>query len=326
MSQPAPPCASGYHEPVLVAETLACLALRADGVYIDATLGGGGHTRAILNSLGPEGRVIGIDQDPDAIAEAARWSDSGEGRFTALHASFADLEEALGPVGVRAVDGVLFDLGVSSFQLDAPFRGFSFRAAGPLDMRMDTSKGTPLGRLLGVWSQRELEEIIRNYGEERFAGRIARAITAAKDRITDTACLAEVIREAVPRTADADRIHPATRTFQALRIAANREMEALPEGLRQAVGLLRPGGRIVVLSYHSLEDRIVKEFFRDEARGCICPPKLPQCGCGRTATLRVLTGKPLRPSEEEVARNPRARSARLRAAERLPAGPGAETP
>jgi 16S rRNA (cytosine1402-N4)-methyltransferase len=307
----------------MVAETLDYLALRPDGVYVDATLGGGGHSRALLDALGPSGRVVGLDQDADAIAEAARWSGPYRGRFTALHASFEDLTDSLESVGIREVDGVLFDLGVSSYQLDAPSRGFSFRAGGPLDMRMDASKGSPLSDLLARWSQQELEELIRTYGEERFAHRIARAITAARDRITDTQALAEIIRAAVPRTPDAERIHPATRTFQALRIAANREMEVLPDGLRQAVALLRPGGRIVALSYHSLEDRVVKGVFRDEARGCICPPRLPQCGCGRTATLRVLTGRPLRPSEAEVARNPRARSARMRAAERLPAAPAA---
>lgn len=327
VSGPADPTPiEGYHVPVLLRECLDLLALRPDAICLDATLGGGGHARAILERLGDAGRLVGLDQDADALESAKSWSAPYGERFQAVRANFENLDAALDGAGVGTLDGALFDLGVSSRQLDAPERGFSFRSAGPLDMRMDTGGDTTVEDIIRTWSERELAEALRTYGEERHAGRISRAIVRERDRIRTTADLAEVVRAAAPQTGGRERIHPATRTFQALRIVVNDEMGALQRGLEAAVERLAPGGRIVVIAYHSLEDRIVKHLFRERATGCICPPRLPVCRCGHTQTLKIITRKPVVPSEAEVAANPRARSARARAAERLSGAESAEAP
>ena len=311
------------HVPVMPDEVLESMAPRAGTRHIDATLGGGGHTERILSACDPDGRLLGLDADGAAIARVrarlgARFGD----RLRLRQANFRELSTVAPEEGFEAVDGCLFDLGLSSFQLADDERGFGFRTGGPLDMRFDATRGVPAAELLATLDAAELTALFRQYGEEPFAGRIARAIVA--DRRTAPIRTAEELAALVARVAPGRapgrrRVHPATRVFQALRIAVNEELDALEAGLAAAVDLLRPGGRLVVLSYHSLEDRIVKRFLQAERRGCICPPEAPVCVCGRKPRLRLLTPKGLVPSAAEIAANPRARSARLRAAERLAA-------
>ncbi len=302
------------HQPVLRTETVALLAAAPGKVILDGTLGGGGHAEALLEA---GARVIGIDQDPNAIA-AARGRLAGRD-LTIAHGNFRDARAVLDQIGVGEVDGALVDLGVSSPQLDDPARGFSFRTGGPLDMRMDPGRGRPLHERLDEWDEKALARILDSLGEERFARPIARAIHAAwkARRIADTRELAEVVASAIPRKAWPRDIHPATRTFQALRIAVNDELGALSDWLAQLPRIVSRGGRAAAISFHSLEDRIVKQGFAKLATGCTCPPRLPVCACGRTAQWKVLTRKPVSASEEEVAANPRSRSARLRAVARL---------
>jgi 16S rRNA (cytosine1402-N4)-methyltransferase len=311
------------HLPVLVDEVLATLAPSSGSLHIDATLGGGGHTERILEAANPDGRVLGLDADPAAIGRAearlrARFGD----RLVLRQANFRELAEVAPDAGFDVVDGCLFDLGLSSYQLADRSRGFGFRAGGPLDMRFDASRGVPASELLASLDAAELTALFRRYGEEPKAPRIARAIVDARktspvSTAEDLAALVERVAPPNPRLRR--RTHPATRVFQALRIAVNEELDALSAGLAAALDLLRPGGRLVVLSYHSLEDRIVKRFFQAERRGCVCPPELPVCVCGRNPRLRLVTRPSITPTDAEVAANPRARSARLRAAERLAA-------
>jgi 16S rRNA (cytosine1402-N4)-methyltransferase len=311
------------HLPVLAEEVLAMLAPRSGSLQIDATLGGGGHTERILEAANPDGRLLGLDADPAAIARVERRLRPVFGdRLVLRQANFRELAEVAPAAGFEAVDGTLFDLGLSSFQLADTERGFGFRAGGPLDMRFDTSRGVPAAELLATLDAAELTALFRRYGEEPKAARIARAIVDARREapIETAEELAALVERVVPpNPRQPRRTHPATRVFQALRIAVNEELEALEAGLAAAVDLLRPGGRLVVLSYHSLEDRIVKRFLAAERRGCVCPPELPVCVCGRNPRLRLLTRKSITPTPEEVAANPRSRSARLRAAERLAA-------
>jgi 16S rRNA (cytosine1402-N4)-methyltransferase len=310
------------HQPVLAEEVVKMLAPRAGSLHVDCTIGGGGHTERILEAASPDGRVLGLDADPAAIARVgqrlARFGD----RVVLRQANFRELGTLAPEAGFDAVDGILLDLGLSSYQLADAERGFGFRSGGPLDMRFDTAHGEPASALLARLDEVALADLLRRYGEEPHARRIARAITDAR-RVApvDTAeRLAAVVEGAVPRRpGPRGRIHPATRVFQALRIAVNGELEALDEVLGAALGLLRPGGRLVVLAYHSLEDRIVKRFIAAERRGCTCPPSFPVCVCGRVPRLRSIGPQPVVPSEAEVAANPRARSARLRTAERLAA-------
>lgn len=302
-----------YHLPVLPAPVTAFLQPRSGGVYVDGTLGGGGHTALLLQASAPDGIVIGIDRDPEALAAARqRLAPFGE-RLRAVHATFDLMAEVVHQQGFEMVQGVLLDLGVSSRQLDRAERGFSFQQDAPLDMRMDPSTGASAAEVVNTLSARELERVIGSLGEERFAGRIARAIERerAKAPLETTGQLAQVIRDAVPGSYRHGRIHPATRTFQALRIYINRELEQLEAGLLQGVDLLASGGRIVAISYHSLEDRIVKNTFRRLAGKGLSPDEEV------TPVLRLLTPKPLVPEPEESAENPRARSAKLRAAEKL---------
>ncbi len=306
---------STRHVPVMVREVLHYLRPRPGGTYIDATVGGGGHAEAILQASAPDGRLLGLDADPGAIERSHRRLHRFGHRVTLVHAHFDQLEDIATRTGFTPADGVLMDLGISSDQLEEGGRGFSFLRPGPLDMRMDPSLPRTAADLVNSLPEAELARIIRTYGEERYARRIARAIVQHRPLRTTTE-LADLIAQVVPRR-PGQRLHPATRTFQALRIAVNDELAALERALPQAIRVLRPGGRLVVITFHSLEDRIVKHFFRREAQDCLCPPRQPVCTCGHKAQIRVLTRKPVVPSPEEVARNPRARSAKLRAAEKL---------
>ena len=311
------------HLPVLADEVIEMLAPAPGSLHIDATLGGGGHTERILEAANPDGRLLGLDADPAAIARVqARLGPVYGDRLILRQANFRELAEVAPSAGFGAIDGALFDLGLSSFQLADRERGFGFRAGGPLDMRFDTSRGVPASELLASLDTAELTALFRRYGEEPKAPRIARAIVDAR-RVAPIATAEElaalVERVLPPNPRQPRRTHPATRVFQALRSAVNEELDALQAGLAAALDLLRPGGRLVVLSYHSLEDRIVKRFFQAERRGCICPPELPICVCGRNPRLRLVTSPSLTPTDAEIAINPRARSARLRAAERLAA-------
>lgn len=311
------------HRPVMVETLLEWLlpALGASAILLDGTLGGGGHTRAFLQAGPGTLRVIGLDRDPACIAASREWGVPWASRFEAMHGDFRDLATHLARLDVGHVDAILLDLGVSSYQLDTAERGFSLMQDGPLDMRMDTTQPVTASQLVNDSSAEALKTMFRQFGEERWAGRIAKAIMTErrKQPIIRTRTLAELVARAIPRAAWPQHIHPATRVFQALRIAVNGELEALQAALPQAIEALRPGGRLGVLAFHSLEDRMVKRFFQQEAKGCICPPKLPQCVCGRQPSLNVLTRKPAGPSEAEVRDNPRSRSARLRVAEKLEA-------
>jgi 16S rRNA (cytosine1402-N4)-methyltransferase len=303
------------HEPVLATEVVELLRPEPGRLLLDGTLGGGGHSLLLLER---GAHVIGIDKDPRALAAArARLARFGEA-FRAVRADFRDAKNVLDALGLAAVDGALVDLGVSSPQLDAAERGFSFSRPGPLDMRMG-EEGEPLRDLLRRIDERELARILREYGEEPFARPIARAVKAAvaADEPLDTASLAEVVAGAIPRKAWPRKIHPATRTFQALRIAVNDELGALAAWLESLPAILAPGGRAAAISFHSLEDRMVKERFRALAQACTCPPDLPVCACGARAEFAPVTRKPVVASEAEVARNPRARSAKLRVVEKL---------
>ena len=308
------------HRPVLLTELLDALAVRPDGTYVDANLGGGGHAEAVLEGSGPHGRLLGIDADGGAIAMSrARLAQAGD-RLSTFHGSSSHLARAITDAGFSDVDGVYFDLGLSSDQLVDRERGFGIRAGGLLDLRFDTRTGESAADLIAQASAAELEQIFRDYGEEPHAAKIARAIVAARGSapITTAEALAALVEQSVPkRYGPPSRIHPATRVFQALRIAVNDELTALSTALVAAIAALRVGGRIVVLTYHSLEDRIVKQAFAAAARDCICPPRVPVCTCINRASLRLITKHPITASDAEIAANPRSRSAKLRAAERL---------
>jgi 16S rRNA (cytosine1402-N4)-methyltransferase len=308
------------HVSVLPQEVLAYLAPRPGGIYVDGTLGGAGHAALILEQCGPNGRLIGFDRDPAALAAAAERLRPFGDRVTLLHGNFAEMGQQLARLGLDRVDGVLLDLGVSSHQLDTPERGFSFQVDAPLDMRMNPAEALSAMDLVNDTPVEELADIIFRFGEERWAKRIAKLIAAARieSPIRTTGQLAAIVSGAIPRKAQEERLHPATRTFQALRIAVNQELASVTTVLKSTVDLLLPGGRMVVISFHSLEDRIVKESFRSFTGRCTCPRDLPRCICGARAQLKVLTSRPVTASPAEIAANPRARSAKLRAAERLP--------
>ena len=301
------------HISVLYQEVLAGLRIKPGGRYIDGTVGGGGHARGILVASAPDGELLGIDADPMAVALAGEQLAEFAGRVTVVQGNFADLEAIAEEHGFCPVEGILLDLGLSSLQLEAAGRGFAFRLDGPLDMRFDPSQVTTAADLVNTLSREELADILFRYGEEPQSRRIARAIVAERP-ISTTGELAALVSASVGRRG---RIHPATRTFQGLRIAVNEELECLAGALPQALRLLGPGGRLAIISFHSLEDRLVKQFFRNEARDCVCPPEIPVCVCDHRATLGIVTKKPIRPSAEEVAANPRSRSAKLRIAYRL---------
>jgi 16S rRNA (cytosine1402-N4)-methyltransferase len=303
------------HIPVLFQEALATLDPQPGGKYIDATLGGGGHAEGILTASSPNGILLGLDANPDALERTReRLARFGE-RVTFVHSNFRTLKKVATRHGFTGVDGILFDLGLSSHQLDDPDQGFSFQAEGPLDMRLDFTQGETAAEVINRLDAQELADILYRYGEERRSRRIARAIIAARP-IHTTARLAEIISQAAGGRRGA-RKHPATRSFQALRIFVNDELGALESALPQALDLLRPGGVLAVISFHSLEDRIVKRYFRHESKDCVCPPDLPICQCDHKARITELQRKGVIPTAEEVANNPRSRSARLRAARKL---------
>ncbi len=306
------------HLSVLPDEVIRFLEPANGKTYLDGTLGGGGHAALILGKA-PEALLVGIDRDQAALAAAgARLAVYGE-QVRLLHGDFADVAEQLSTLGIPALDGFILDLGVSSHQLDTRERGFSFQQDAPLDMRMDTSRGETAADLVNELPEQELERVISEYGEERWAKRIASFIVKdrAESPITTTFRLVDIIKGAVPKAKWDERIHPATRTFQALRIAVNSELESLERGMRAALDLLKPGGRGVIISFHSLEDRIVKHIFREYAEGCTCPRQLPVCACGKQPRVKVLTSRPVTATQEETDDNPRARSAKLRAVEKL---------
>ena len=307
-----------YHESVMRNEVLHYLNVHMEGVIVDGTLGDGGHTEFILKNTVPEIRVFAIDRDSSAIERASERLSPFRDRVTLAHGNLGDLKNLAAENGITSVVGLLMDLGVSSPQLDTPVRGFSIQHDGPLDMRMDSSQKTSAADLLKNLSDAELVSVIKTFGEERYAKRIVRAIRREQEErpITTTGQLSRIVTKVVTSSRHS-RIHPATRTFQALRIAVNDELGQLKTALTDMLGLLHSTARIAVISFHSLEDRIVKTFFRDEEKGCSCPPKIPMCICGRAPTLKILTRKPLVPSEEEVAQNPRSISAKLRVAERV---------
>ena len=309
------------HKPVLLEECLEALDVRPDGVYVDGTLGRAGHAQAVLRRL-RTGRLIGIDRDLAAIDAARERLAEFEDRVTLVHGNFSELGDILQNLGIVGVDGMLFDLGVSSPQLDEPERGFSYMHDAPLDMRMDRTAPLDAGEVVNAWSYEELRRILFEYGEERYAPQIARAIVRRReDRpIRTTGELAEIIRSAMPAAALREKQHPAKRSFQAIRIAVNDELRGLEEMLQDAVPRLKSGGRLAVISFHSLEDRIVKAALANAARGCTCPPDFPVCVCGKTPQVKLVPRKPITASEEEVKQNPRARSAKLRVAEKLSSG------
>ena len=310
-----------YHRPVLLEECLEGLALRPQGIYLDGTLGGGGHSAAILERLGPQGRLYGIDRDPQALqAAAARIQDC---RFTPIRGNFHQAKALLAQHGVASLDGALLDLGVSSHQLDARERGFSYHDDAPLDMRMDPDQPFSARDLVNQWSQEDIARVLRDYGEEKWAAQIARVLCDRRQShpIQTTAQLVDIVDAAIPKKVRArDGSHPARRTFQALRIAVNDELAPLEQALRDLAELLVPGGRLCVIAFHSLEDRVVKNTFRSLADPCTCPKNLPVCVCGKTPTVRLITRKPITATPQELAENPRARSATLRVLEKLEAG------
>ena len=305
------------HKPVLLAPCIEALRIRPDGVYVDGTLGRAGHSMEIARRL-TTGRLICIDRDMAAIDAAKERLAPYLDRVTLVHSNFSELGDVLRQAGVAGADGMLFDLGVSSPQLDDGGRGFSYMQDAPLDMRMDTSAPLTAYEVVNTWSGEELRRILYEYGEERYAPAIAKAIVRAREtRPVDTTLeLVEIIKGAMPPAALREKQHPAKRSFQAIRIAVNGELDALPPMLRAAVEGLFPGGRLAVITFHSLEDRIVKQTLRDLARGCTCPPEFPVCVCGNKPKVRLVTRKPITADAEELADNPRARSAKLRVAEK----------
>ena len=305
------------HTSVLLEETIENLDIKPEGIYLDGTLGGGGHAYEVAGRLAG-GRLIGIDQDEDAIAAAGKRLEPYRERVTLIRDNYANATEALAGIGVHGVDGIVLDLGVSSYQLDNEERGFSYRYDAPLDMRMDRRQRLSAREIINEYSETELTRILRDYGEEKFAKNIAKHIAAArKDKpLETTGELNEIIKAAIPAKMRATGGHPSKRTFQAIRIACNRELEVLQDSLDGLIDLLNPGGRLCVITFHSLEDRIVKSIFRKNENPCTCPPDFPVCVCGKVSKGCVITRKPILPSERETAENSRAKSAKLRVFEK----------
>lgn len=307
-----------FHEAVLLNEVMHYLQCRPGGIYIDATVGGGGYAEHIIRAIGPEGVFVGIDQDEDALRVCReRFTQFSKALF--YKSNFRKLAAVLTDLHIENIDGIVFDLGVSGFQFATPERGFSFAGEGPLDMRMDKQQHMTAAQLINTLPEKELSRIIYTYSQERWAKRIAKAVVHARNlqEIRTTKELADIVAASIPRSHWPRSIHPATRTFQALRIEVNAELTALEEALMAAVAFLRSAGRVVVVSYHSLEDRIVKNTFRELSSACTCPPSFPECRCGQKAVLSVLTKKPIIASSAEIERNPSARSGKLRAAEKI---------
>ena len=307
-----------HHVSVLLDECIQGLNIKPDGIYVDGTLGGAGHSSHIASKI-TTGRLIGIDRDEVALTAAAeRLAPYGD-RVTLVHSNFCDIASVLAQLGIRGVDGILLDLGVSSPQLDDGARGFSYMHDAPLDMRMDHSEALTAAAVVNTWSYEELKRILYEYGEERYAPQIASAICKRREQapVRTTLELVDIIRSAMPPAALREKQHPAKRSFQAIRIAVNDELGAVSQVMRDAIPCLNPGGRLVVITFHSLEDRIVKNAMAEAAKGCTCPPSFPVCVCGKKPKVRLITRKPIVSGEEELARNPRARSAKLRICEKL---------
>lgn len=307
------------HTPVMVKEVIESLNLKKGGIYVDCTLGGGGHSLAILQQIGVEGHLVALDCDPEAIIAAKKHLAGYSNQVNFIQKNFKALSQVLKELYISSVDGIFFDLGVSSYQLDNLERGFSYNYNAPLDMRMDPGQDFSAKELVNSFSEKELANIIKKYGEERWAGRIASFIVKARTRqpITTTGQLVEIIKSAIPASTRRKGHHPAKKTFQALRILVNKELDNLATAIRTGVNFLKPGGRICVISFHSLEDRIVKETFKELATSCTCPTEVPVCTCNRQPLLKIITRRPLIPAKAEVVVNPRARSAKLRVAERI---------
>ena len=307
------------HTSVLLNETIEGLNIKPDGIYVDGTLGGGGHSLEVCRRLGAKGSIIGIDQDAAAIEAAAeRLKDFGE-KVTIVRSNYCDMKSRLRELGIDKVDGIILDLGVSSYQLDTAERGFSYREDAPLDMRMDTRQTMTARDIVNHYSEMELYRVIRDYGEDKFAKNIAKHIVIARDKepIETTGQLSEVIKKAIPMKYQKKSGHPAKRTFQAIRIELNRELEVLRDSLDDMIDLLKPGGRLCIITFHSLEDRIVKSAFKKNENPCICPPDFPVCVCGKVSKGSIVTRKPILPSEEEMEANSRSKSAKLRIFERI---------
>lgn len=307
------------HKSVLLKETIENLNIKPDGIYVDGTLGGGGHAYEVCKRLSNRGKFIGIDQDADAIKAATRRLLEFEDKVQIIRSNYCDMREALGEIGISRVDGIVLDLGVSSYQLDDPERGFTYRAEdAPLDMRMDQRQQFTAKELVNTYSEMELYRIIRDYGEDKFAKNIAKHIVAARAKkpLETTGELTEIIKAAIPAKIRMNAGHPAKRTFQAIRIELNKELEVLQNSLEDMIELLNPGGRICIITFHSLEDRIVKSIYRKSENPCTCPSDFPVCVCGKKPLGKVITRKPILPTEEEMEYNPRSKSAKLRVFEK----------
>ena len=307
-----------HHVSVLLDESIEALHIRPDGIYLDGTLGGAGHSSEIAKRL-TTGTLIGVDRDPKALATAAERLAPWRDRVQLVHSNFRELDTILDELGIRGVDGILLDLGVSSPQLDEAIRGFSYMADAPLDMRMDPSDPLTAWEVVNTWPQEELRRILFSYGEERYAPLIAAAIVRRREQapIDTTLALVDVIRSAMPQKALREKQHPAKRSFQAIRIAVNDELGAVDAVMRRAIDRLNPGGRLAVITFHSLEDRIVKNAMAEAVRGCTCPPEFPVCVCGKKPSLKLISRKPIVAGDAELEMNPRARSAKLRVGEKL---------
>ncbi|MFR2486890.1 MAG: 16S rRNA (cytosine(1402)-N(4))-methyltransferase RsmH [Hungatella sp.] len=308
------------HKSVLLYETIDSLNVKPDGIYVDGTLGGGGHALEVCRRLGEYGRLIGIDQDADAIAAASERLRDYEDRVTIVRSNYEEIQSVLKDLGIEKADGIYLDLGVSSYQLDTPERGFTYREDdAPLDMRMDQRNTQTAADIVNTYSEFDLYRIIRDYGEDKFAKNIAKHIVRAREtkRIETTGELTEIIKEAVPAKVRAVGGHPSKKTFQAIRIELNQELEVLNNSIDTMIDLLKPGGRLAVITFHSLEDRIVKIRFRNNENPCTCPPDFPVCVCGKVSKGRVITRKPVVPSEEEIEGNKRSKRSKLRVFERI---------
>ena len=306
------------HVSVLLHETVDGLNVRPDGIYVDATLGGGGHAFEVCNRLNDKGRFIGIDQDADAIEAASKRLEGFGEKVTIIRSNYRDMRPQLQNIGVGKVDGIVIDLGVSSYQLDTAKRGFSYRMDAPLDMRMDQRQKMTARDIVNSYSEAELYRVIRDYGEDKFAKNIAKHIVAEREKgpVETTGQLNEIIRRAIPMKIQKTSGHPSKRTFQAIRIELNHKLDVLRDSLDDMINMLNPGGRICIITFHSLEDRIVKSSFRKNENPCTCPSDFPVCVCGKVSKGKVITRKPILPSEEEMEANPRSKSAKLRIFER----------
>lgn len=307
-----------HHVSVLLKESIDNLAIKPGGIYVDCTLGGAGHSREIADRMGPEGTLVAVDQDQAAVQNAQHELQTMPGKIHIVHDNFMNIKQIMTTLQITEVDGVLFDLGVSSHQLDVAERGFSYMQDAPLDMRMDSTAPLSARQIVNCWDEQAIAEIIWEYGEERWAKRIAQFVVRERSQnpIETTGHLVEIIKKAIPAGARREGPHPAKRTFQAIRIAVNNELGILADTLRAAVAMLRSGGRICIITFHSLEDRICKRTLQELAKSCICPPNLPICTCNKKRELKLM-GKPIVPSDEEITHNPRARSAKLRVAEKI---------